>query len=206
MPEDSPLHQSLGALSTFFVGDSTVADTLLRVSELAVAAVAPAQYIGLTMLVDDKPTTAVFTDPDSPEIDQAQYRSGKGPCLDAFRTGEIQAVPSTERANPWPEFSQACREHQILSTLSLPMGLAGRQMGAMNCYAAFEDAFDGPAIETATLFASQASIVLANADAYWQARTVGEQLSESIAHRDIIEQAKGIIMSSMRCDADQAFH
>ena len=44
------------------------------------------------MLVDDKPTTAVFTDPDSPDIDQAQYRSGKGPCLKAFRTGQIQAV------------------------------------------------------------------------------------------------------------------
>lgn len=56
-------------------------------SELAVAALPVARYIGLTMVIDDKPTIAVFTDADSPEIDQAQYRSGEGPCMDAFRAG-----------------------------------------------------------------------------------------------------------------------
>jgi AmiR/NasT family two-component response regulator len=75
----------------------------------------------------------------------------------------------------------------------------------MNLYADAEGLFDQAEIETASLFASQASIVLANSQAYWDARSLGDQLSESIASRAVIEQAKGIIMGSMRCTADQAF-
>jgi GAF domain-containing protein len=157
------------------------------------------------MMVEERPATAVFTDPESPQIDQAQYESGKGPCIEAFATGEMRAIRSTRQPNPWPEFSMAALDHGILSTLSLPMSIASTPLGAMNMYADHEDAFDGPEIETATLFASQASIVLGNSQAYWDARSLGEQLSESISSRAIIEQAKGIIMGSMRCTADQAF-
>jgi GAF domain-containing protein len=205
MLEDSPVRRSLDALASFFVGHATMSDTLQRVAELAGNAVPASKFIGITMMVDNKPATAVFTHPDSPEIDQAQYRSGQGPCLDAFASGEIRLIRSTKQMNPWPEFAEACRDHGILSTLSLPLAIAGRPLGAMNLYADNENAFNGPEIETATLFASQASIVLANSQAYWDARSLGEQLSESMASREVIEQAKGIIMGAMRCSADQAF-
>jgi AmiR/NasT family two-component response regulator len=75
----------------------------------------------------------------------------------------------------------------------------------MNMYSINEDAFDPSLIESVSLFAEQASLVLANASAYWGARLKSEQLSESIESRAVIEQAKGIIMSSMRCTADEAF-
>ena len=206
MVEDTPLRRSLSALSSFFVGHATMLETLLQVSELATDSVPGTKFVGLTMLVDDRPSTAVFTDPESPEIDQTQYNTGHGPCLDAFRSGEIRVVPSTKQENPWPEFSAACLAHGIHSTLSLPLAVGGSSLGAMNLYAAEEFAYDGRNIEIGLLFASQASIVLANAQAYWDARSLGEQLSESIASRAVIEQAKGIIMGSMRCDAEEAFN
>jgi GAF domain-containing protein len=205
MLEDSALRRSLDALSSFFIGRATMSDTLFTVTELAAQAIPDAKFIGLTMMVDNKPTTAVFTDPESPEIDQTQYRSGKGPCMDAFSTGEVRVIRSTRRPNPWPEFSAACVDHGIFSTLSLPLAVAGNPLGAMNMYATEEDSFNGTDIETGMLFASQASIVLANSQAYWDARSLGEQLSESIESRAVIEQAKGIIMGSMRCSPDQAF-
>jgi hypothetical protein len=92
-----------------------------------------------------------------------------------------------------------------MSTLSLPLAIADGPLGAMNLYGTVEDGFDGAAIETASLFAAQASIVLGNAQAYWDARALSEHLSESIVSREIIEQAKGIVMESMRCSGDQAF-
>ena len=205
MVEHAPLRRSLNALSSFFVGQATMSETLLQVSALATDSVPGTKFVGLTMLVDDKPSTAVFTDPESPEIDQTQYDTGHGPCLDAFRTGDVRVVPSTREDNPWPEFSAACVNHGIYSTLSLPLAVAGVPLGAMNLYAADEFTYDGAHIETALLFSSQASIVLANAQAYWDARSLGEQLSESIASRAVIEQAKGIIMGSMRCSAQDAF-
>jgi AmiR/NasT family two-component response regulator len=47
--------------------------------------------------------------------------------------------------------------------------------------------------------------VLANATAYWSARAKAEQLEAALASRAVIEQAKGIIISTMRCTADEAF-
>src|SRR5215213_7536880 len=103
----SPLERSLAELSTFLVSDQSVVDTLTRVAALAVEAVPPAMFAGITMIVDDQVTTQAFTDPTCPEIDQAQYESGHGPCLDAFRDGSAVVVGSLAGDDRWPEFAVA---------------------------------------------------------------------------------------------------
>ncbi|MEY2581839.1 MAG: hypothetical protein QOE09_1688 [Ilumatobacteraceae bacterium] len=205
MVEDSALRRSLDVLASFFVGEATMGDTLQQVAELAMLTVPSTKFVGLTMMVDNKPTTAVFTDPESPEIDRAQYSSGEGPCVESFATGEIRLIGSTRQPNRWVEFSLACLDHGILGTMSLPLAIARNPLGAMNFYAERENTFNKNEIEKAKLFSSQSSIVLANSQAYWDARSLSEQLRESINSRGVIEQAKGIIMGSMHCSADDAF-
>lgn len=180
-------------------------DTLHRVSELAEQAVSPAVMIGLTMLVEEKPATAVFTDPLAPEIDEVQYTSGRGPCLDAFRTQEVLVIHCTEHDERWPEFGEVAAKHGILSTMSLPMVAAGRAVGAMNFYARTDDAFGEREVEAGSKFAEQAAIVLANADAYWTAQSLSENLNEAMQSRAVIEQAKGILMAQSGLSADEAF-
>ncbi|MCU1362118.1 MAG: putative sensor protein [Ilumatobacteraceae bacterium] len=206
MPElNDPLAESIRTLTSFFVGSASMADTLTRVAELARDATPGVRYIGMTMMVNDKPATTVFTDPESPEIDQDQYRAGRGPCVESFLSGEIRIMRSSRRDRQWPEFADACLARGIITTLSLPLARGDERFGAMNMYADRAAAFDEPTIEGLRLFADQASIVLANAASYWDARTLSEQLAESIESRAIIEQAKGIIMASLRCSADVAF-
>jgi AmiR/NasT family two-component response regulator len=55
------------------------------------------------------------------------------------------------------------------------------------------------------LFASQAAVVLLNANAYWDSRALSERLGEAMDHRALIEQAKGMLMNAQRCTGDQAF-
>ena len=204
MPE-SPLGESVAALSQFFVGDRTVEDTLHRVAALAVDAISPADFVGLTLLVEGRQRTAVFTDPASPEIDQAQYDSGEGPCLDAFQTGQVVSVGSTVVDEAYPAFREAAATHGILSTLSLPLAVAGARVGAMNLYSNEEHGFSSADQEIATEFAEHAAIVLANSQAYWDAHALSLRLNESMDHRAIIEQAKGILMAAQHCSADEAF-
>src|SRR5271154_4285364 len=99
--EQDAVRQSLGALSQFFVNDGTLGDTLLRVSEMA-CDVTPARYAGITMLVEGRPRTGVFTSIEAPEIDEAQYQSGDGPCLDAFRHTRVNRIDSTLEDTRWP--------------------------------------------------------------------------------------------------------
>src|SRR5690349_22392141 len=108
---DSPLAESLAALSRFFVGDSTVQETLDRVADLTLEAVPSADLAGITMIVEGRERTAVFTDETAPEIDQAQYDAGTGPCLDAFNENRITEIPSTREPGPWPEFRAAASQH-----------------------------------------------------------------------------------------------
>jgi len=202
---DSPLGESLAALSQFFVGDRTVEDTLHRVAELAVDAIDPVDVVGLTLLVEGQQRTAVFTDPTSPEIDQAQYDTGEGPCLDAFATGHVVSIRSMLDDGPYPAFRKAAAAHGILSTLSMPLASGSTTVGAMNLYAGAEHAFSPADQLTASDFARHAAVVLANAQAYWDAHSLSLRLHESMDFRAIIEQAKGILMASQRCSANEAF-
>ena len=68
-----------------------------RIAEITLEAMPSAAIAGMTMLgEDERPTTAIYTNSDSPEIDSAQYREGKGPCLDAWRTKRVLRVGRVE--------------------------------------------------------------------------------------------------------------
>src|SRR5215207_6652949 len=179
---ESPLTASLAALSRFFVGDGNLEETLERVTRLTVEAVPAAALCGITMPVERRQRTAVFTDETAPEIDQAQYDSGGGPCLQAFDTQRVVEIASTTEPGPWPEFRRAAADHGIHSTLSLPLVVDKAPVGALNLYSSRPRGFAGADRETATLFASQAAIVLANAQAYWDAWDMSAGLSEAMTH------------------------
>ena len=206
MPSRSdPLGESFAALSRFFVGDGTLQETLDRVADLAAEAVPGADLTGITMLVEGKPKTAVFTDEAAPEIDATQYETGVGPCLDAFRHQEAYRIDETEKDDRWPSFAAAAAAHGVRSTMSLPLVVNREGVGALNFYARSPAAFSADDEALGNRFAVQAAIALANAQAYWDARQLGEDLRQAMASRAVIEQAKGVVMATQRCGADEAF-
>src|SRR5215213_8143298 len=159
---------------------------LHQVAALAVRQIAGADFAGITLLRRGKPTTAVFTDPTSPEIDSAQYETGSGPCLDAFRDGVSYAITDTHDETRWPEFAAVAAQHGIRSTLSMPLTVGDNSLGALNMYASQVDAFSDDDRDATKLFATQAAAVLANAQAYWAAHELSAQLQEALASRAVI--------------------
>lgn len=202
---DSPIHEALAALSRFFVGDSTVEQTLSKVTHLATEAVPSAELAGITVRVEGKHRTAVFTDPTVLEVDAEQYEIGEGPCLHAATYGEVAVVESTSGAGPFPEFRRAALDHGITSTISLPLVIDTTPLGAMNLYARNDHRFDDGARSTGEIYAIQAAIVLANSQAYWDARESSTGLAQAMRNRAVIEQAKGMIMAAQGMDENQAF-
>jgi GAF domain-containing protein len=202
---DSALGQSLAELSRFFVGDRTLDETLHRVSELTLDAVPPADLVGITMMVDGRHRTAVFTDETAPEIDQAQYDSGEGPCLDAFHDRQVYAIDDTSQEGSWPAFRAAAVAKGIKSTLSLPLVVDRAAVGAMNLYSREAHGFEPTDQDVGSAFAAQAAIVLANAQAYSDAYSLSQRLGEAMESRATIEQAKGILIAAQGCDEQEAF-
>jgi GAF domain-containing protein len=204
---DYPDHLSEGIaeLSRLLVNEEGLNDTLQRVADLACWALEGADVAGVTMLRDGKPATTVFTDPTSPQVDSAQYETGVGPCLDAFRHQQVFRMESTEGDEHWPAFSQACVAHGIMSTMSLPLGARGNGIGALNLYSKRPAAFSKDDEQLGVLFASQASVALANSQLYESAYRMTQQLQEALTSRATIDEAKGMIMAQHGVGPDEAF-
>jgi len=201
--ESDAMEEGVRALSRFFVDEGTLGDTLLRVAEMA-CAVAPADMAGITLLVDGKPETGVFTDPEAPEIDRAQYETGQGPCLDAFRDQQIYRIDSTADETRWPAFTKDAANHGICCTLSVPVSARGEGLGALNLFSRSR-AFDDESARRVEVFANQAAIVLANAQVYWDSRQLSENLNEAMRSRATIDHAVGIILATGGRTPDDAF-
>jgi GAF domain-containing protein len=198
----------LSALSRFLVTEASLGDTLLRVSEIAAEALPAATMAGICMPGEDgKPITGVFTDGDAPEIDRAQYDSGKGPCLDAWRTKTVVLIDDMDKdAEQYPEFRDACRRFGIFSTLSLPLVASDVGIGAFNLYASVRNGFTAEDTDIGLDLAAAAAVVLANCSAYWSAHEHAANLAEAMKSRATIEQAKGMLMAgSSDLTADDAF-
>jgi GAF domain-containing protein len=199
--------EALVALSQFVVSKSSMGETLLRVSQITTDALPAADMAGISLLGNDgKPTTGIFTDPEAPEIDAAQYQSGRGPCLDSWRLRQIVRIDDLDSTDAYPEFADAARARGIRSTLSLPLMAGDDAAGALNLYSRAIAGFTADDERAGTLLAGAAAIVLVNASSYWQARQLSEQLTQAMQSRAVIEQAKGILMArTAHLSADEAF-
>ena len=63
------------------------------------------------------------------------------------------------------------------------------------------DAESSPMAETVAAFGGA---MLANATAYDQAQRTASQLKDAVVSRSVVDQAKGILMHALGCDADDA--
>src|SRR5215211_1135476 len=137
----APFEDAVSALTRYFVGNQTLGASLHEVAQLTMRALPQTDHVGITLLVEGKLKTSVFTHPEVPEIDQAQYRTGQGPCLDAYREGLPYIIDSTLEPGRWQEFRDSAARHGVLSTMSLPLMAHDGAIGALNMYAEVEDAF-----------------------------------------------------------------
>jgi hypothetical protein len=189
---------ALSALARFQVTETTVGEALDRIAEITLDAISAADIVGMSMLGDDgQPTTAVYTDADSPAIDEAQYREGKGPCLEAWRRNTVLRIDRIEDCvGDYPGFAAACEAHGVGSTLSLPMAAGDVAVGAMNLYSRAAEGFGEGDEHIGIELAAAGGAVLANVSAYWTAFDLGQHLNEAMASRAVIEQAKGVLMAT----------
>ncbi|MBW3618514.1 MAG: ANTAR domain-containing protein [Proteobacteria bacterium] len=93
---------------------------------------------------------------------------------------------------------QRAEEVGVASMLAVQMYVDGEDLGALNLASAQVGAFDDESEHVALLFASHAAVAMAGAQRQ-------EQLRTGMQRRDVIGQAKGILMERHKINGDQAF-
>jgi GAF domain-containing protein len=202
-PED--LATAVRALSRLLLAEETLEDTLQRVASLACRTLSPCDLASVTMVTDGRPSTPVQTDPEANELDRAQYRSRRGPCLQAYRVGRVVRRSIADGGPGWPEFAAEAEKRSVRSVLSVPLVASDRPLGALNLYSKTAESYSEADEETALLFSEQAAVACANAEVYWRTYALTEHLREALESRDVIGQAKGILMARRGCTPDAAF-
>jgi signal transduction protein with GAF and PtsI domain len=146
----------------------------------------------------------VFSDGAAPDIDSAQYETGMGPCLDAFRHKQVYRIDDVHEDRQWPAFSELASEHGLRSVMSIPLLARHEGVGALNLYSRTVHAFSDDDAQTGIAFATQAGMLLANSQAHWDAEQLHADMATAVESWATIEQAKGILMGVNPCDEAEA--
>ncbi|WP_410652658.1 ANTAR domain-containing protein [Amycolatopsis sp. cmx-4-54] len=208
---DGPLAEQFVELTRLLLAASTPAQVLEQVIAAAYRVVPGADLVSVTLRAPDGSFhTPVSTGEVGVELDEVQYRAGTGPCVDTA-DGESPGYTRSEdlRAETrWPDFSRAAVRHgftSILSTVLVPDAAPPRLPGALNIYSRRPGAFDPQARDTALLLATHGSLALATTSAVSRAELEANHLRRAVESRDVIGQAKGILMQRRGLTADEAF-
>lgn len=154
----------------------------------------------------DRTRTVVFSGSLAATLDERQYETGFGPGLAAAQTGGVVRVDDTAADASYPDFAAIARRAGVSGALGMGLPMPAGALAAMVLYRTSGGGPVSSEAETvAALFGAAASAPLANAAVIDGLRRRVAQLDNAMLSREVIEQAKGIVMHLGRCDADTAF-
>lgn len=204
-PREEPLAAVQVQMGGALLSQQTVERTLQLVTELTVRTVRAAVAASVTVQREDEPHTANASAPVARDLDEVQYATGDGPCLEARARRVIVNASLAAERDRWPSFVDAATACGMGSILSVPLVAGERSIGGLNIYSADPGPFTADDQTTASLLAEQGAAVLANVVAFSDAAAVNAQLMDALETRDHIGQAKGILMERESCSAEAAF-
>lgn len=153
----------------------------------AVDLVPGARRAGIFLIEDGKVQPHVPSDAVVAELDSLQSSLDEGPCVSALRDERTVLIDDMALETRWPLFTAAALQRGIHSMLSFPLYARSENIGALNLYSGESGVFGEDSVFIGELLAQHSSVALAGA-------VVEDQLRDAITTRDLIGQAKGILM------------
>jgi GAF domain-containing protein len=179
----------------------TDSDTVLdELVEHAAIEIPGAQYAGITVTRNAKHIdTPAATHKWPILLDEIQQRHREGPCLTAAWEEKTVLVADLEVDDRFPMYRREVLEQTPIRTImAFQLFIADETMGALNVYAEQPNVFDKSTRDIGRVFAAHSSVA-------WNSARRDEQFKRALASRDVIGQAKGMIMERYGVDAVQAF-
>ncbi|WP_369132266.1 ANTAR domain-containing protein [Modestobacter sp. I12A-02662] len=204
-PRDRAEDQAIEELGRLSLREHSMDSLLRTVADVAKSVLPGDAETSITVLVNDRPSTAVYTGRLALDCDESQYGRGYGPCLHAASTGELTEIVDAEQETRWPDYARRAAEYGSLSSLSVPLPVSEHVRVGLNVYARRPHAFDEHSRSVAGRLAPYAAVAVANMHEYQSARDQARNLEVALEVRGVVDQAKGILMERHQLTADQAF-
>ncbi|WP_445168788.1 GAF and ANTAR domain-containing protein [Mycolicibacterium sp. Dal123E01] len=174
--------------------------SLAELTDAALKAMPGADYAGITIAErSGAVTSASATHSYVSVLDDLQHEHREGPCLSAAWQQSVIHVRDLGADFRWPRYRLgAITQTPVRSLLCFQMFADHKTMGALNFYADQPQAFDDGAVEIGVIYATHAALA-------WRLLRRDQEFRSALASRDIIGQAKGMVMERFQIDAVQAF-
>ncbi|MDF0532555.1 GAF and ANTAR domain-containing protein [Tsukamurella sp. 8J] len=199
--EELSLSERMGEIARRLRELSTSSERVLSaITEFAVGQVPGADFASVT-LVDAKGqiTSPVVVGDEAQRIDDLQQELGEGPCVGAtFDDKTTIEVPDVATDARWPRFGRAASDAGVGSIECFCLYVQNDAYGTLNLMARDPHAFSAESSSIGSLFAVHAAVA-------FSAVREKEQIRAALTTRDVIGQAKGMIMERYKLDADGAF-
>jgi hypothetical protein len=196
------LHSSTRAaiadLSAGFAIGKPLQHSLSSVTAAAVKLVDGVDYADIMMINDGQSQSVSVTSPLLYELDAVQVRLQEGPCLEAAVGGAMIRCTDLREDSRWPGFAAAAVTAGVQSMLSYQLYTRDNGVGALNLFGRAPRSLDPAAEALGALLATLAAVALMTADRR-------SEFDTALASRDLIGQAKGILMNHYKIDAPRAF-
>lgn len=179
-------------------GNRTVEEILDDVLASALELIADADTGCITTLRRGSRTVVASTDPVAEQMCRLQYELGEGP-IDT-ELWHLDTVVSTdlECESRWPHFAAAAVDAGVRSLAAFRLYTGDADLGALVFYSSNTDAFGPDDVVVGEAVAAHSAIALLSA-------RERSQFAAGLASRDVIGQAKGILMERYSIDALRAF-
>lgn len=194
------MSQTFAAVARTLAEDcNDLQSSLTRIVQLAVESLDACEFAGISMAEQGRITSPASSNEVPRRVDQIQSESGEGPCIDAIKEHEVFKTGDLTAEARWPQFSKRANEETgVCSILAIRLFVEHDTMGALNLYSRVVDAFDDSDVALASVFAVHAAVAMS-------AARREEHLEQKAEGRDVIGQAKGILMARSGVSDDEAF-
>ena len=178
---------------------------LRRTCELAADALYPPGSVSITVRGNGETFTVAASDELAGRVDETQYGTDEGPCLQALAEGSVIYCEDLGTEMRWGNYRVHALAQGVRSSLSLPLANGTATFGALNIYSREPVAFSAENREQASGFAAFAAGAISVARRMADQDALSTQLQEALNSRSVIDQALGIIMGQRNCDTETAF-
>lgn len=193
------LAERMAELARSFAVPSGVKDVLAGVTDTAVELIPGADTAGVLLVSNGGKFESLFGTSDlAYKLDEVQRKYKEGRCVDAADDELLLRTDDFAAERRWPNFSRALCEIGVHSCLSFKLYAGAHTAGALNVFGMQPNVFTAESEAVGSVLAAHAAAAIL-------ASRQSEHLQSAINSRDVIGQAKGIIMERYNIDAVRAF-
>jgi transcriptional regulator with GAF, ATPase, and Fis domain len=203
-PSD-PSATRLAEIARSLAAEPDVARTLQRIVDIAVETIDGCEGAGLLIVRGGVILAGSWSDEAVHAIERLEYEIGEGPCVDAILREATFESDLRDQESRWPTFVAEALAAGFESILAFRLFFAEDTLGALDLYSTARGAFDEAARAFGAVYAAHAAMALAGAQVHEHDVELVGHLHDALVARDVIGQAKGILMATRHIDADAAF-